>query len=250
MAETTLPSEELEAAPEGQEDQQEIDPVEARFAKLEGRLGSMEDTHRRVEHQVGYFGRQVERLVNQPQTPARDERIDTLLQQFQEMRLNAIEDPEEKLKFVQRLQEEEATKVKTAPAPKLPEPIERTDPEASTIRDWNTFVGPRLKRHAQQRGVDYEAAARQFPPRLDPYITREDPSGWTGWEAAAEKVIDDHEDAAHKAAQARTRTDTTRGGSPNRRLRTADVASIDLTKGPKALAKETAAMLDQFFPRT
>lgn len=74
------------------------------------------------------------------------------------------------------------------------------------------------KAGGEEKGLDRDTVIRLLPKKpVASFITDDDPTGWDGYQDAAEKAIDDEVTRVERARRPRPRTDTTRpaaGGAP------------------------------------
>lgn len=230
---TSIPSEALETGESHEEELElpQLSPAEERIARVEGTLNT-------IQNQVGYIGRKLEALQSQPQTPARDERIDALMEQFQDLRLSLITDPDEREKvYQQRL---EAAR-KPAETVQRPQPsAEETPAQTRSLDDrrkdafFDSIVTDAWE-FARGKGInlDFEGFATRYGNRFVPLSWGEptpgDPLGKRPlWKAIQDMITADAQRIKNGEKSRTTPAETTRGSSGGAR----DYSNVDLKDVP------------------
>ena len=238
------------------EEELTLDPAEERFLRLETSLSTLNASHQRVENQVGYISRQLEKLAAQPPSAARNEEVAALTERLDEFMLNLTTDPEQREAMLQqRLQQ--ARKPVTPPPPQK-EP-ELTPTQQRTLNDirveaWHNVLTPQAHQYARSLGLglgwdDFVVSFNEkFKPLSWGEPARGDPLGQNEIEQGMKTIVKN--EVARIKAQQKPRNaiaETTRGiGAGNTtKVTLAELANVDLSKGTKVLKRETEALLDR-----
>lgn len=155
MTSPAIEAENQELDLDGQDDQQEQPvPVEQLISEMRSELADLRGKHTATANYVGGLGRQVENLLKQPQSPARDERVDALLLEFEDFRLAGMS-YEEKQDYLLKKQREASTK-QAEPAPETAKAVADTKPseEAVLLEEYGDHQGAWAE-EAQELGLSW-----------------------------------------------------------------------------------------------
>ncbi|MDP2735889.1 MAG: hypothetical protein Q8P12_06825 [bacterium] len=256
----TLESGNLEGQENEAEEQNTPDPVEERFTKLETDLRELQGKHQGAANYLGALGRQIETLLKQPPTVARDERVDVLLGKMENMEISLMPDPDEREKAYR----ERLAKPREAP-PEQPakkeEPRPVTNADEIILRAEYQTVQSELAAFAEEIGVPFASAWAKVEPRIQ---TAENPNGEfrrgtsgtasdpRAWRPFVKAIKDDflkQRDQARTQAKPRTQIDTSRSAGPAKSVQDRYHAWL-AGSGPKPSDAEIDSLTATYASRT
>ena len=204
------PNDELEN--QESDPQPETDPVEERFARLEASLTGITDAHQRTANYVGGLGRQIEKLLAAPTTPARDERLDALLEEWEDRKIADME-PEAATHYL--LQK---SRQKPEPEPKAVETNAPNDGVLVRAEYLNSFM-PEMAEEAARLGIPFTLFWAKTQPKIDAQELRRgegtptDPRGWRPLAKEIKALMQAEATLQKNQAKSRASIDTSRGVS-------------------------------------
>jgi hypothetical protein len=203
------------------------DPVQEHFDRLEAELTDLKGRHRSTANFVGGLGRQVEELLQRPQTPARDERVDYLMQQMEDIAVREM-DSDEKVEYAIKKQRERP-EPRQQPQAQMPPPVNTGQVAEQTLMK-DTYVNaviPEWADYAEEKGMPYQVFEKFFYEKLDPRVasadlrfgdpTTRDPLGQRPFVVAGKKLIDEAAIVYKNQQKPPTQIDTERGAGAGSR---------------------------------
>ena len=245
---------------ENEEEQEETpDPVGERFTKLEAMIAEQGTYAKGVGNYVGGLGRQIENLLKQPPTVARDERVDELLGRLENVEISLMPDPEEREKAYR----ERLTKPREVPKEELPKgaPQDNRPPvETIVLQAEYQQVQSELADFATEIGIPPTVAWANVEPRIQTADnpngefrrgaspTASDPRAWRPFVKAIKEEYVKHRNQIRNQAKDRTPIDTQEGSGASKSVQTRYQAWLK-GDGPKPSDAEIDSLTVSYLTR-